>query len=356
MLEPSTDKFYNMKRVNHTSFINANFRDLNTSFLKEILKKEEELFIMQSLEKMKLSKEDDITFLNDEDSFDENCNNDVINKMAKNIVKKKKLKKKVEEKEYYEDENDENVVIFEDQLILKEDDYFFISSGGKQVYNKDEQIFINYGQYSNEYLIFCYGFCYEKNQHNKTKIRLKFPKLEEDEKFFRYLKYILPKNFTDESSHYILKFNLIEKAINMDLLKYATFSYFYEKNSLDVLFTYRFEKDIEIVIVKKILSLLETYRNKKYEISSLEEDKILLDKIKNSSGYNVRKLFALIYRVANKEILSRQINLLNLLLQILNDGFETGMEKFYEGLEEKENYNLNRLIFKEYFKFRTIKL
>ncbi len=86
MLEPSTDKFYNMKRVNHTSFVKANCSDLNTSFLEEVLKKEEGLFIIQSLEKMKLSKEDDITFMNDEDSFDENCNNDVINKMAKNIL------------------------------------------------------------------------------------------------------------------------------------------------------------------------------------------------------------------------------------------------------------------------------
>lgn len=355
MLEPSTEKYYTMKKINHSSFFVNKFPFLNELYFKQIKTYEEDIYINKLVEKAKISNYDNINYDNDEDSYDENCNNDIINKMVKRISKKK-IKKEVEEDEYYEDENHELVFIRDQQIILRDNHYFFISSGENQVYNKDEQIFINYGQYSNEYLIFCYGFCYEQNQHNKAKIRLKFPKLEHDERFFRYLKYLLPKNFIDDYSHYILKFNLVEKVLNMDLIRYTTFCYFFENNTLDSLFTYSFDKDIEINVISRVIEILETYKKKKFERSSLDDDLILLLKTKSSKNCNFRTLITLIYRVANKQILVRQINLFKLLLRILRDDFEIGMTNFYEDLEDKNTFNLNRLIFKQYFKYRTIKL
>ena len=142
----------------------------------------------------------------------------------------------------------------------------------------------------------------------------------------------------------------------MDLIRYTTFCYFFENNTLDSLFTYSFDKDIEINVISRVIEILETYKKKKFERSSLDDDLILLLKTKSSKNCNFRTLITLIYRVANKQILVRQINLFKLLLRILRDDFEIGMTNFYEDLEDKNTFNLNRLIFKQYFKYRTIKL
>ena len=175
-------------------------------------------------------------------------------------------------------------------------------------------------------------------------------------KFFHFLNKYLPDNFSADYSFYILKFNLIENAVNMDLIKYSTFCYFFERNNLNSLFSYIFDKNIEISVISKTIDILEKYKISKFEHSSLNDDYLLLQKIKGEIDCNFRNKFYLLYRLANKEILLRQLNLFKLLLRILSDGYEIGMNKYYDELEDENSFLINRSILNQYFEYRTIKL
>jgi hypothetical protein len=191
-----------------------------------------------------------------------------------------------------------------------------ISTGSDQCFHKGEEVLNCYGKYSNGYLLAWYGFCYQNNKYDKVKIRVKFPNTEEGYLFFRYLKYLLPKLFFEEEEFVILIFPLKNNLLNEDLIKYATFYFFYECDISEKYFAYTFDQDFERQIVENIISLLTMTKEKLCQFTSLEEDHNIYEMIKNDISKS-RLKYSLIYRISQKNILEKHIKVYQIILKIL---------------------------------------
>jgi hypothetical protein len=109
-------------------------------------------------------------------------------------------------------------------IILKFNpaDYFLISTS-TQTYQTNSQVYNFYGQFSNEYLLKWYGFCYFNNKHDYISVILHLPKYEDFE-FDRLLK-IFFQDFLTETvnqtlmkSYNTLRFKLKSKKFNLDFI------------------------------------------------------------------------------------------------------------------------------------------
>lgn len=173
-------------------------------------------------------------------------------------------------------------------LIMRDTDYFVISTGNKQIFKKGEEIFNCYGKFSNDYLLNWYGFCYMNNKYDKLKIRLKFPNKEEGFFFFKYLQYIFPRLYIEEEDYIVLKFPLKQKILNLELIKYATFFYFFENDLSQEYFSYTFHLEYEIKIIENIINLLQITKRKKKELTTLEEDIKIYNEINQNNDNFLR--------------------------------------------------------------------
>ena len=246
------------------------------------------------------------------------------------------------------DETNQKLKIFDyltNNLQMNDTDYFVISTGCSQIYKRGQEIFNCYGKFSNGYLLTWYGFCYTNNSYDKLKIRVKFPNTEDGYLFFKYLQYIFPKLFNEEDEFVVLSFSLKSNFLNLDLIKYATFYYFYENEMSEQFFSYTYETNFEIKIIQNILNLLELTKKKKEEITTLEEDlKIYEDLIKMKSD-NLKLKFSLIFRINQKKIINKQIYIYSLILNILFN------KEKQSNIEYNIEKNCKRMI-DQYFKYK----
>ena len=186
-------------------------------------------------------------------------------------------------------------------LILRESDYFVISTGNTQIFKKGQEIFNCYGKFSNDYLLKWYGFCYLDNKYDKMKLRVKFPNNEEGYLFFKYLQYIFPRLFVEEVDYVVLNFPLKKNFLNLDLVKYSTFYYFYDNDCSQEYFSYSFNIDHEKGIIENLLTLLNYTQKKRCEASTLQEDLKIYDELVSNKSDNLRLKFSLIFRINQKK-------------------------------------------------------
>ena len=216
------------------------------------------------------------------------------------------------------EKNDEIKIIKVDYETKEEKDYelndndYFVISTNKQIFNKGNQIFNNYGICSNEYLLVNLGFCLLDNPGDKTKIILPWPL------HLEFLKNFLEKNFLDDfvnKDSYIkdkmiyirlyVKRNKIAKKI-MNILRYEIY------HELK-----KFEKKKEIECLNKYIEIindkLDMNNNSVFKLINNIKEMIYKTGINNDNKFNISifKLTQKLNLLYQKEIINNMINILN---------------------------------------------
>ena len=216
------------------------------------------------------------------------------------------------------EKNDEIKIIKVDYETKEEKDYelndndYFVISTNKQIFNKGNQIFNNYGICSNEYLLVNLGFCLLDNPGDKTKIILSMPL------HLEFLKNFLEKNFLDDfvnKDSYIkdkmiyirlyVKRNKIAKKI-MNILRYEIY------HELK-----KFEKKKEIECLNKYIEIindkLDMNNNSVFKLINNIKEMIYKTGINNDNKFNIAifKLTQKLNLLYQKEIINNMINILN---------------------------------------------
>ncbi len=265
-------------------------------------------------------------------------------------------------------ENIESSRNIDEIIIMKSNDFFLISTNEDQTFKIGHQVFNFYGHYSNEYLLKWYGFCYFNNIHDYISMILNIPKYE-DAQFDKLLKLFFSKylheTIKDNISFNTLFFKLKVKKVNLNLLNYIRFFYFYEVDEIDQFIDYKFEYETELVILNRTIELLKLSLEKKNLLNSLEEDYILLKEIfcnrksSDSCKNEMRFFYILIFRITQKLNLIKQIgyfeNIKNILAGYVrytiqensndqnflnnNQRIKFYLEKIYISIEIKNYFN-----------------
>ena len=216
------------------------------------------------------------------------------------------------------EKNDEIKIIKVDYETKEEKDYelndndYFVISTNKQIFNKGNQIFNNYGICSNEYLLVNLGFCLLDNPGDKTKIILSMPL------HLEFLKNFLEKNFLDDfvnKDSYIkdkmiyirlyVKRNKIAKKI-LNILRYEIY------HELK-----KFEKKKEIECLNKYIVIindkLDMNNNSVFKLINNIKEMIYKTGINNDNKFNIAifKLTQKLNLLYQKEIINNMINILN---------------------------------------------
>ena len=216
------------------------------------------------------------------------------------------------------EKNDEIKIIKVDYETKEEKDYelndndYFVISTNKQIFNKGNQIFNNYGICSNEYLLVNLGFCLLDNPGDKTKIILPWPL------HLEFLKNFLEKNFLDDfvnKDSYIkdkmiyirlyVKRNKIAKKI-LNILRYEIY------HELK-----KFEKKKEIECLNKYIEIindkLDMNNNSVFKLINNIKEMIYKTGINNDNKFNISifKLTQKLNLLYQKEIINNMINILN---------------------------------------------
>lgn len=76
------------------------------------------------------------------------------------------------EKEYNCSDSDEEEENFAWYDINDRDTYFVLATMNRLVYQKDDQVFHNYGRRTNQYFVGNYGFCLKENKYNALKFKV----------------------------------------------------------------------------------------------------------------------------------------------------------------------------------------
>ena len=153
------------------------------------------------------------------------------------------------------------------------------------------------------------------------------------------------KVFSGSAFFCFLSFSLKSNFLNLDLIKYATFYYFYENEMSEQFFSYTYETNLEIKIIQKILNLLELTKKKKEEITTLEEDLKIYEDLIEMKSDNLKLKFSLIFRINQKKIINKQIYIYSLILNILFN------KEKQSNIEYNIEKNCKRMI-DQYFKYK----
>ena len=205
----------------------------------------------------------------------------------------------------------------EDNVNINNNDYFSISTSKGQKIAKGKQVFNNYYNGGNKYLLKNYGFCLIDNIYDYTLINFNIEK-GKDIYLDKYLEIVFGKKYKTNSDPFynILKIRIYFNEANFFLVKYYRFFYFYEcVKDIKQYVNYRFDIDLEISFIKLSIERLKL----KYNCSKIIE----LDELENvlfnnkEKKINCFKINALIYRITQKRNIMHQIDLLEFILRII---------------------------------------
>ena len=207
---------------------------------------------------------------------------------------------------------------------IKENDYFSISTSKGETIKKDNQVFNNYFNGGNKYLLKYYGFCLINNQYDYTSIIINI-ETGKDILVYKYLEVLFEKKykFDPYSFQKYLKIKIYYNEICFYLIKYYRFLYFYkEKNDMKQYLNYKFDISLEINFITLTIECLKLKLNSLNNCnnSNIEND---LNELENSlfnikeNNINSFKINALIYRITQKRNIINQIELLQFLLRIM---------------------------------------
>ena len=234
-----------------------------------------------------------------------------IKQYPNNNIIKNEIKPFIFEKK--EDDEEEN----EEKIKINENDYFSISTSKGQKILKGKQVFNNYYNGGNKYLLKNYGFCLIDNIYDHTLINFNFEK-GKDIYLNKYLEIVFGKKYkTDKDPFFnILKIKIYFNEANFFLVKYYRFFYFYESvKDIKQYVNYKFDINLEISFISLAIERLKLKFNgeKIEEINELENE-LFNNKEKKLNGF---KINVLIYRITQKRNILNQIDLMEFILKIM---------------------------------------
>ena len=205
----------------------------------------------------------------------------------------------------------------EENIIINVNDYFSISTSKGEIISKGKQVFNNYFNGSNKYLLKNYGFCLIDNIYDYTLINFNIEKFK-DIYLDKYLEIVFGKKYkTNIDPFYnIVKIKIYFNEANFFLVKYFRFFYFYESvKDVKQYVNYRFDIDLEISFIKLAIERLKL----KFNSDKIEELNELENELFNNKENNINyfKVNALIYRVTQKRNILHQIDLLEFILGLM---------------------------------------
>ena len=213
------------------------------------------------------------------------------------------------------DSNDDNNS--EENIKINAYDYFSISTSKGEIISKGKQVFNNYFNGSNKYLLKYYGFCLIDNIYDYTLINFNVEKFK-DIYLDKYLEIVFGKKYKTniDPNYNILKIKIFFNEANFFLVKYYRFLYFYESvKDVKQYVNYRFDIDLEISFIKLAIERLKL----KFNGDKIEELNELENELFNSKENNVNyfKVNSLIYRVTQKRNILHQVDLLEFILGLM---------------------------------------
>ena len=204
----------------------------------------------------------------------------------------------------------------EDNVNINDNDYFSISTSKGERIDKGKQVFNNYYNGGNKYLLKNYGFCLIDNKYDYTLINFNIEK-GKDIYLDKYLEIVFGKKYKTNSDPFynILKIKIFFNEANFFLVKYFRFFYFYESvKDIKQYVNYKFDIDLEISFIQLSIERLKL----KYNCDKITElDELENELFNNSEKINCFKVNALIYRITQKRHILHQIDLLEFILRII---------------------------------------
>ena len=205
----------------------------------------------------------------------------------------------------------------EDNIIINENDFFSISTSKGEKISKGKQVFNNYYNGGNKYLLTNYGFCLIDNVYDNTIINF-FVEKGKDIYLDKYLEIVFGKKYKMNKNPFynILKIKIYFNEANFYLVKYFRFLYFYESvKDIKQYVNYKFDIDLEIGFIKLAIERLKL----KFNCDKIEELNELENELfNNKEKINYFKVNALIYRITQKRNILNQIELYEFILSIIN--------------------------------------
>ena len=204
----------------------------------------------------------------------------------------------------------------EDNVNINDNDYFSISTSKGERIDKGKQVFNNYYNGGNKYLLKNYGFCLIDNKYDYTLINFNIEK-GKDIYLDKYLEIVFGKKYKTNSDPFYntLKIKIFFNEANFFLVKYFRFFYFYESvKDIKQYVNYKFDIDLEISFIQLSIERLKL----KYNCDKITElDELENELFNNKEKINCFKVNALIYRITQKRNILHQIDLLEFILRII---------------------------------------
>ena len=272
-----------------------------------------------------------------------------IKQYPNNNIIKNEIKPFIFEKK--EDDEEEN----EEKIKINENDYFSISTSKGQKILKGKQVFNNYYNGGNKYLLKNYGFCLIDNIYDHTLINFNFEK-GKDIYLNKYLEIVFGKKYkTDKDPFFnILKIKIYFNEANFFLVKYYRFFYFYESvKDIKQYVNYKFDINLEISFISLAIERLKLKFNgeKIEEINELENE-LFNNKEKKLNGF---KINVLIYRITQKRNILNQIDLMEFILKIMKK-YKNEIKSYKEMLNYIDEFvNITKYDTDENSKIKIIK-
>ena len=141
-----------------------------------------------------------------------------------------------------------------EKFDLKDSDYFILSTNSNQTFEEGEQIYNNYGESSNEYLLINYSFCLIDNKYDSTNVILTTKQADKFTANF-VLEYMM-KNLVNLGTYDVDNYLQLQFKIPRNKISTKAFNFF---KYINILGRMRFE---DYIFIKKVeLEILESYLN-----------------------------------------------------------------------------------------------
>ncbi len=227
------------------------------------------------------------------------------------------------DKNYFESNNN--------KLTINENDYFVISTNSEQFFDKNSQVFNNYGKSSNSYLLINYGFTLIDNPYDKLNLQINSKNIEKTTKNFIFEK--LPKNLTNhelllKKDIASLSFFIHREKLSKKLLMFFRFINYLGRGKFE---NYKFMKKVEIETLNSYLNFINTCNNN-FNVNVFKYTAILRDLI-NKNDTNINQKNIIIYKLTQKVNLEFHKDYINFLIKIVKN--EENEIKCYKDLIEK---------------------
>ena len=202
-------------------------------------------------------------------------------------------------------------------IKINKNDYFSISTSKGEKISKGKQVFNNYYNAGNKYLLKYYGFCLIDNVYDYTLINFNIEKFK-DLILDKYLEIIFGERYKKNIDPYfnIIKIKIYFNEANFYLVKYFRFLYFYESvKDVKQYVDYKFDIELEISFITLAIERLKLkFNNEKIEELTELENELFNNKEKKINYFKVN---ALIYRITQKRNILHQIELLEFVISLM---------------------------------------